>query len=76
MAVLQARYLRRDEIGQQNEDAPQCSTGWRPATAEPCRSFGEDAELWRERFRHWAAAAERGANNDQAASGNDMTGDR
>jgi len=52
MAVLQARYLRRDETGQQIEDASAMLDRVAAAIAEPCRSFGEDAELWRERFRH------------------------
>ena len=52
MAVLQARYLRRDETGQQIEDASAMLDRVATAIAEPCISFGEDAELWRARFRH------------------------
>jgi ribonucleoside-diphosphate reductase alpha chain len=52
MAVLQARYLRRDETGQQIEDASAMLDRVATAIAKPCRSFGEEAELWRERFRH------------------------
>lgn len=51
MAVLQARYLRRDETGRQIEDASGMLDRVATAIAEPCRSFGEDAELWYERFR-------------------------
>jgi ribonucleoside-diphosphate reductase alpha chain len=49
-AVLKARYLRRDETGQQIEDAPGMLNRVATAIAEPCRKFGEDAALWRERF--------------------------
>lgn len=52
MAVLQARYLRRDETGQQIEDASAMLDRVATAIAGSCRSFGEDAELRRERFRH------------------------
>jgi ribonucleotide reductase alpha subunit len=51
MAVLQARYLRRDETGRQIEDASGMLDRVATAIAEPCRSFGEDEELWYERFR-------------------------
>jgi ribonucleoside-diphosphate reductase alpha chain len=51
MAVLQARYLRRDEAGQQIEDASGMLNRVAAAISAPCRNFGEDADLWCERFR-------------------------
>lgn len=51
MAILGARYLRRDETGRQIEDASGMLDRVAAAIAEPCRSFGENAELWCERFR-------------------------
>jgi len=50
VAVLKARYLRRDEAGHQIEDPSGMLTRVATAIAEPCEKFGEDAELWRERF--------------------------
>ena len=52
MAVLQARYLRRDETGQPIEDAVGMLHRVATAISAPCRNFGEDAGLWCERFRH------------------------
>ncbi|HLH77995.1 MAG TPA: adenosylcobalamin-dependent ribonucleoside-diphosphate reductase [Candidatus Binataceae bacterium] len=51
MAVLEARYLRRDESGRQIEDVSGMLNRVATAIAEPCTRFGEDPELWRERFR-------------------------
>jgi ribonucleoside-diphosphate reductase alpha chain len=52
MAVLSARYLRRDESGQQVEDPSGMMRRVATAIAEPCERFGEDAGAWRERFLH------------------------
>jgi len=50
MAVLDARYLRRDENGHRIEDPSGMLTRVASAVAQPCAKFGEDPELWRERF--------------------------
>jgi ribonucleoside-diphosphate reductase alpha chain len=51
-AVLQARYLRRDETGRQIEDASGMLQRVAAAISAPCGDFGEDAGFWCERFCH------------------------
>lgn len=51
LAVLRERYFRRDESGATVEDLGGMLDRVAAAVAEPCRAFGEDEALWRERFR-------------------------
>ncbi len=52
MAVLDARYLRRDESGRRIEDPSEMWSRVARAIAQPCAKFGEDPEFWQERFLH------------------------
>jgi ribonucleoside-diphosphate reductase alpha chain len=49
-AVLEERYLRRDDAGQLIEDPAGMFARVARAVAEPARAFGEDAAFWEARF--------------------------